>query len=82
MGELISIDDACIQDIIQAYQKENINIEFEPIRGGTDGARITFMGLKCPNLGTGDYSCHSLKEYVDVNDMERMVKVLINLLSL
>lgn len=82
MGELISIDDSCIQDIIKAYQKENINIEFEPIRGGTDGARITFMGLKCPNLGTGDYSCHSLKEHVDVNDMERMVKVLINLLSL
>ena len=47
-----------------------------PIRGGTDGARLSFMGLVCPNLGTGGSNCHGVFEYVSVNDMEKMVDIL------
>lgn len=47
-----------------------------PIRGGTDGATLSFMGLPCPNLSTGGYNCHGRKELVTVEGMETMVKVL------
>ena len=47
-----------------------------PIRGGTDGARLSFMGLVCPNLGTGGYNCHGVYEYACVQEMQTMVEVL------
>ena len=48
----------------------------QPIRGGTDGARLSFEGLPCPNLSTGGYGFHSRFEYIPVEDMEVMVEVL------
>ena len=50
-----------------------------PIRGGTDGARLSYMGLPCPNLCTGGRNYHSRYEYICVQDMEKMVEVLIRL---
>lgn len=50
------------------------------IRGGTDGARLSFMGLPCPNLGTGGANCHGIYEYIAIEDMERMVDVLTTLI--
>lgn len=47
-----------------------------PVRGGTDGARLSFMGLPCPNLGTGGYAFHGPYEHVSVNAMERVVSIL------
>lgn len=47
-----------------------------PIRGGTDGATLSFMGLPCPNLSTGGYNCHGRKELITVEAMETMVNVL------
>lgn len=47
-----------------------------PIRGGTDGARLSFMGLVCPNLGTGGRNGHGIYEYASVQEMEAMVNVL------
>jgi tripeptide aminopeptidase len=47
-----------------------------PIRGGTDGARLSYMGLPCPNLGTGGRNCHGIFEYAVVEEMEAMVEVL------
>ena len=47
-----------------------------PIRGGTDGARLSFMGLVCPNLGTGGYNGHGVYEYASVREMQQMVEVL------
>ena len=52
-----------------------------PIRGGTDGARLSFMGLPCPNLFTGGQNFHSRFEYVPVEDMEKCTQLLIDLLS-
>ena len=51
-----------------------------PIRGGTDGARLSFMGLPCPNLSTGGYNFHGRKELIPVQSMETMVNVLEKLL--
>lgn len=47
-----------------------------PIRGGTDGARLSYMGLPCPNLSTGGYNFHGRKELISVQSMEKMVEVL------
>ena len=52
-----------------------------PIRGGTDGARLSYVGLPCPNLGTGGENYHGRYEYACVEDMELSTRVLINILT-
>lgn len=52
-----------------------------PIRGGTDGARLSYMCLPCPNLGTGGANGHSIYEYVAIEDMEKIVDMLLTLIS-
>jgi len=51
-----------------------------PIRGGTDGARLSYMGLPCPNLCTGGDNYHGRFEYIPTEDMELCVKMLIEIL--
>ena len=53
-----------------------------PIRGGTDGARLSYMGLPCPNLSTGGYNFHGRKELIPVQAMEKMTDVLEKLICL
>ncbi len=53
-----------------------------PVRGGTDGARLSFMGLPCPNLGTGGYNFHSRTEFACVEQMEQSVRILTTLATL
>ncbi len=52
-----------------------------PIRGGTDGARLSYEGLPCPNLSTGGENFHSVREFIPVESLETMVKVLIKIAS-
>ena len=52
-----------------------------PIRGGTDGARLTYMGLPCPNLSTGGMNGHSRRECACVESMDKMVEVLLRLVT-
>ena len=52
-----------------------------PVRGGTDGARLSFMGLPCPNLGTGGYGFHGPYEHVSVTSMKRVVEILKTIIS-
>ena len=66
----------------KAYSLSNVEIEFAPIRGGTDGATITYMGLPCPNIGTGDYCCHGRYEHVVIEEMYQMFDIVKNLLTL
>jgi tripeptide aminopeptidase len=49
----------------------------EPIRGGTDGAALSFMGVPCPNLCTGGYNYHSRYEYASIQEMEKTAELLI-----
>ena len=53
----------------------------KPIRGGTDGAQLSFRGLPCPNLGTGGFGCHGPYEHISVQNMDIMVNVLVSLLT-
>jgi peptidase T len=63
----------------EAYERSGINTIRMSIRGGTDGSRLSFMGLPCPNIFTGEMGIHSKQEYVSVQDMEKAVEVLVNL---
>ncbi len=62
--------------INKAYINLRLPINYTPIRGGTDGATITYMGLPCPNLGTGDFNPHGRFEFVSVTQMTKMVEIL------
>ena len=65
-----------------AYEKAGLTMLKEPIRGGTDGSRLSFMGLPCPNIFTGMQAIHSKHEWVGVTDMEKSVEVLVNICTL
>ena len=65
----------------KAMEAVGIAPETVPIRGGTDGARLSFMGLPCPNLCTGGANYHSRFEYVPVEDMEKITQMLVQLLT-
>lgn len=52
-----------------------------PIRGGTDGARLSYMGLPCPNICTGGYNFHGKYEYIPVQDMEKIVELLVKIVE-
>lgn len=60
-------------------EKAGVTPEESPIRGGTDGARLTYMGLPCPNLSTGGFNFHGVYEAVPVESLRKMVEVLVNL---
>ena len=79
MKEIIEKHPEVLVKVTDAYKKLDIPYEFEPIRGGTDGARLSFMGLPCPNLGDGGYNFHGRYEYVSLTQMRKMVKVLIEI---
>lgn len=59
-----------------AFEENGVTPVISPIRGGTDGARLSYMGLPCPNLSTGGYNFHGRKEMITVEAMEAMVNVL------
>ncbi len=65
----------------EAYQRAGLAVKKEPIRGGTDGSRLSFMGLPAPNIFTGMQAIHSKQEFVSVQDMQKAVKVLVNLVQ-
>lgn len=64
-----------------AMEALGITPKIVPIRGGTDGARLSFEGLPCPNLCTGGYNFHGRFEYIPVEDMEKVVELLVEILK-
>jgi tripeptide aminopeptidase len=65
----------------KAMQSAGMTPQEVPIRGGTDGARLSYMGLPCPNLCTGGENYHGRYEYIPVEDMEKCVTMLVNILT-
>ena len=64
-----------------AFERCGVEPVIKPIRGGTDGARLSFEGLPCPNLSTGGENCHSRFEYLPVASLEKMVDVIVTLIT-
>lgn len=71
-----------VEKAVRAMEMEGIKPKIQPIRGGTDGANLSFMGLPCPNIFAGGHNFHGKFEYVPVESMEKASKVILNIISL
>ena len=79
MREILDQNPQVMQYAEEAYERAGMKAERISIRGGTDGSRLSFMGLPCPNIFTGEMGIHSKQEYVSVQDMNKSVEVLVAL---
>ena len=66
----------------QAMKALDIKPLIKPIRGGTDGSRLSFMGLPCPNIFAGGHNFHGKYEYVPVESMQKAVEVIVKIAEL
>ena len=65
-----------------AMKESGVEPKVVPIRGGTDGARLSYEGLPCPNLGTGGFYFHGKQECISVQRMDKAVEILINIVKI
>lgn len=70
-----------VEQALAAIKENGLDAYCSPIRGGTDGARLTFKGLPCPNLGTGGFNYHGPYEYCSLTMMEKQVQILLYILK-
>ena len=82
MREMIEPHMEIVDRAVKAMEEVGIAPKIVPIRGGTDGARLSYEGLLCPNLFTGGENFHGRFEYIPVEDMEQCVKMLVTLLTM
>ncbi len=81
MKEILDLHPEIAANAEEAYRRVGLQPIKEPIRGGTDGSRLSFMGLPCPNIFTGMQAIHSKHEWIGVRDMEKAVEVLVELVK-
>lgn len=79
MKEIIEDHMELIDRAMEAMREAGVEPVVVPIRGGTDGARLSYMGLPCPNLCTGGHNFHGRFEYICIESMEAVVRILLNL---
>ena len=79
MAEMLEPHMYIIERANRAYAALGYTPTSHAIRGGTDGARLSYMGLLCPNIATGGHNAHGRFEYVSINEMEKMVDVLVHM---
>lgn len=79
MKEMLDPNPQVMNNAEEAYKRAGLEVERKSIRGGTDGSRLSFMGMPCPNIFTGEMAIHSKQEYVSVQDMQKSVEVLAHL---
>ena len=79
MAEKIAPCMHLIENAKKATLDAGVEPSIEPIRGGTDGATLSYMGLPCPNLGTGGYNYHGPYECITAESMDKAVQILLNL---
>lgn len=70
-----------VDKAFRAMEKEGIKPNVKPIRGGTDGANLSFMGLPCPNIFAGGHNFHGKMEFVPLESMEKASRVILNIIS-
>lgn len=79
MKEKMDQSPAVVNKLVEAYKKSGVEPCFVPIRGGTDGSRLTEMGIPTPNIFTGGHNFHSRYEWASLNQMTKTVEILIQL---
>lgn len=81
MYEILKNDMMPVELAKKAIANNGLIPHSEAIRGGTDGARLTFMGLPCPNLGTGGFNFHGRYEFASINQMETAVDIMVEIIK-
>jgi len=81
MKEILDQHPQVVTNAITAFERVGLKVIKEPIRGGTDGSRLSFMGLPCPNIFTGMQAIHSKYEWIGISDMEKSVETLVELVK-
>jgi tripeptide aminopeptidase len=79
MKQVIDLHPEIIDNAIEAIRRAGLTPKKTSIRGGTDGSRLSFMGLPCPNIFAGEHAFHSRTEWVSVQDMEKAVRTIVHL---
>jgi tripeptide aminopeptidase len=79
MKEVLDIHPHVVEYAKEAIARAGIELKMESIRGGTDGSRLSFMGLPCPNLFAGEQAIHSKLEFISVQDMNKAVETMVHL---
>lgn len=81
MAEHLAGMDFLVDNVLEANHEVGVEPWIEPVRGGTDGAQLTFRGLPCPNLAAGGFNMHSVREFVPVRSLELTVDMLEHLVA-
>jgi len=79
MKQVLDQHPQIVQYGIEAIERAGVVAKQQSIRGGTDGSRLSYMGLPCPNIFAGEHAFHSKQEWVSVQDMEKAVQTIINI---
>jgi len=82
MKEVLDEHPQVVQYAREAIERAGMTVKTESIRGGTDGSRLSFMGLPCPNLFTGMQGIHSMQEFISVQDMNKAVETIVHLATI
>jgi len=82
MREVLDRHPHVVEYAREAIRRAGMNVRERPIRGGTDGSKLSFMGLPTPNIFAGEHNFHSRLEWVSVQDMEKAVDVIVNLAAI
>ena len=81
MKEILLLHPQVVDHAKEAIKRAGLKLKMESIRGGTDGSRLSFMGLPCPNLFAGEQAIHSKLEFISVQDMNKAVETMVHLVS-
>ena len=81
MREVLDQHPQVVDNAREAIRRAGLTLRERPIRGGTDGTRLSFMGLPTPNLFAGEHNFHSRLEWVSAQDMEKAVETVIQLVQ-
>lgn len=79
MKEILDQRPEIVQNALDAMERSGMNPVRGSIRGGTDGSRLSYMGLPCPNIFAGEHAFHSKEEWVSIHDMQKAVETIINI---
>ena len=79
MKEVLDQHPDVVNHAMEAIERAGLTVRKSHVRGGTDGSRLSFMGLPCPNIFTGEMAFHSKQEYVSVQDMQKAVETIVHL---
>lgn len=71
-----------VDNVVEAMRRAGVEPEISAIRGGTDGARLSFEGIPCPNICTGSEAHHGRNEFACIEDMEKIVEILLNIVAI